>query len=191
LTLKPLSKPRNKLVIEHMDFARRIAAVVHRRIPPFIQLEDLQQEAFVGLIKAARKYNFKSGVPFQGFAYRKVHGAVIDSIRRKNFFESSMYQLLDYVDDLELLQFDAETPITQGHDHGVVTREVQRAVASLPAEDRKVIELRFGEGLTGRAAAERMGVGYCVSSLRKKTAIKNLKRRLEGSPHFEELKRAA
>lgn len=191
MKLKPLSKPRNKLVIEQMEFARRIAAAVHRKLPPFILLDDLESEAYVGLVKAARKFNFTAGVPFQGFAYRKVRGAVIDSIRRKNFIHTSTLQLTEFPDLLEVLQYDAKAGIEASHDHAAVIREVKRAVATLPKQDRQVIELRYEKGLSTQAAGDRMGVGRCVSSLRHKAAIKSLKRRLEGTAHFEELKRAA
>lgn len=174
-----------------MHWASNIARKIHETLPPFILFEDLESEAYLGLVKAARKYNFTSGVPFQGMAYVRVRGAVYDAIRRKNFVHTSTLQLAEFPDAVEVLKYNAEPELLKTHDQAALAREVERAKESLNPQDRKVIELRYERGLTGRAAAAEMGVGFCVSSLRKKTAVANLKRRLEGSPHFEELRRAA
>lgn len=79
---RPRDPERDKLVSEHYDMARRIALRVARRLPEWIQKDDVIASALVGLTEAADRYDTTRGEPFVAFAERRIRGAVLDELRR-------------------------------------------------------------------------------------------------------------
>ncbi len=73
---------RDKLIIEHMEVATRIALRVARRVPDWVTHEDLLGAAMVGLTEAANRYDAGRTEPFVAFAEKRIRGAVIDELRR-------------------------------------------------------------------------------------------------------------
>jgi RNA polymerase sigma factor for flagellar operon FliA len=73
---------RDRLIAEHVDMARRIAGRVARRVPEWIQPDDLVSAALIGLTEAAERFDASQGMPFIAFAERRIRGAVLDELRR-------------------------------------------------------------------------------------------------------------
>jgi RNA polymerase sigma factor for flagellar operon FliA len=73
---------RDLLIAEHVDMARRIAGRVARRVPDWIQADDLVSAALIGLTEAAERFDAAQGMPFVAFAERRIRGAVLDELRR-------------------------------------------------------------------------------------------------------------
>jgi RNA polymerase sigma factor for flagellar operon FliA len=80
--LKPSHAERNRLISEHVEVARRIAASMARRCPDWVQREDLVAAAMLGLTEAAERYDTSRTEPFLGFAEKRIRGAVMDELRR-------------------------------------------------------------------------------------------------------------
>src|SRR5665213_2365510 len=57
--------------------ARQIAV----RLPVHVEIEDLRQNGFVGLLDAVRKYSPDRGVQFESYATFRVRGAILDGLR--------------------------------------------------------------------------------------------------------------
>jgi RNA polymerase sigma factor for flagellar operon FliA len=72
---------RNQLVMEHVDFVKTLARGLSHRLPPQIECAELVSVGVIGLIDAANRYEPDRGVPFTAFARRRVHGAMLDSLR--------------------------------------------------------------------------------------------------------------
>ena len=72
---------RNQLVMEHVDFVKGIASRLSHRLPPQVECAELVSVGVIGLIDAADRYEPSRGVPFAAFARRRVHGAMLDSLR--------------------------------------------------------------------------------------------------------------
>ena len=53
-----------------------------RPVVPSAEVEDLVSAGTIGLIEAVDRYDAKLGVPFVGFAYSRIRGAIIDELRR-------------------------------------------------------------------------------------------------------------
>lgn len=64
-----------------MDWADRIAICQHRRLPRFVQLDDVKQAAYMGLIKATRSFDPDRGASFKTFARYRIVGAIADDLR--------------------------------------------------------------------------------------------------------------
>ena len=174
-----------------MEFAERIAAVVKRRLPPFILLEDLRSEAWVGLIQAALHYDPTTKVPFEAFARRRIHGAVIDSVRRRNFKHTSTLPLVDHAEFLSTLQTRPFDDLEAELDSDTTSDAVRDAVKRMPERDRKVIELRYFEGMNGKQVSRKLGRPESARSTMHKAALLEFRRSVQASPRFADLKKAA
>lgn len=73
---------RNQLIVEHTEFARRIALKMARRCPNYIVREDLVAAGLLGLTEAAGRYDSTRAEPFMPFAEQRIRGAVLDELRR-------------------------------------------------------------------------------------------------------------
>ncbi len=73
---------RDNLVLAHLPLLRSIAHKIHSSLPSCFDLEDLEQAGVLGLIEAATHYDPKGfpGVPFRGYARKRIKGAIQDSI---------------------------------------------------------------------------------------------------------------
>jgi RNA polymerase sigma factor for flagellar operon FliA len=73
---------RAKLVEQHLDISRRAAALVYRRVRDHVDLDELVSLGNAGLAEAAARYDPARGAAFTTFAWYRVHGAIIDGVRR-------------------------------------------------------------------------------------------------------------
>ena len=71
-----------KLVEAHLDLARRIAWHIHLRVGRRVEIDDLLQVAFMGLMDAAQRYVVQPGTPFSAYAGIRIRGAVMDHLRQ-------------------------------------------------------------------------------------------------------------
>lgn len=70
-----------------------IEIVVQRmlpQVPSFMTKEDMQSAAMVGLVDAANKFDPSKGVKFRTFAEYRVRGAILDEMRKLDWFSRSM-----------------------------------------------------------------------------------------------------
>jgi len=75
------------LVERNVDWARQIARHVAGMLPTWFTEDDLIGAAEVALVQLAGKYEPSRGIPFRGYARRRVYGACFDSIRRREYKE--------------------------------------------------------------------------------------------------------
>ena len=55
--------------------------------------EDLYQYGIVGLLTALDRYQYGKGASFKTFAYRRIHGEIIDAIRREGIVSKDAYSM--------------------------------------------------------------------------------------------------
>ena len=72
---------RDKLVMEHVGLVKALASRLAHRIPAQVELSELISVGVLGLIDAAGRYRPSLGVPFDAFARRRIHGAMLDALR--------------------------------------------------------------------------------------------------------------
>ncbi len=81
---------RDGLIEDHLHF---VDFVVHRmrpQIPGFVSLDELKSAAMQGLMEAAGRFDPDKGVLFKTFAETRIRGAVLDEIRKMDWFSRSM-----------------------------------------------------------------------------------------------------
>lgn len=89
----------NQLVLDHVGLVRAIAARLVQRVPSHVELGELVSVGMMGLVEAARRYQPALGVPFDAFARRRVHGAMVDSLRGMDWAPRSVRRMRRELDD--------------------------------------------------------------------------------------------
>lgn len=86
-----------KLVAGHMNLARRIAWHVHGRVGARIEIDDLLQVAYLGLMDAAQRYVAQPGTPFAAYAGIRIRGALMDHLREQSHYARATLQMLSRI----------------------------------------------------------------------------------------------
>jgi RNA polymerase sigma factor FliA len=89
---------RNELVLQHVSLVKTLAARLARRVPSQVEVGELVSVGFVGLVDAARRYEPSLGVPFDAFARRRIHGAMLDALRGLDWAPRSVRKMRRDVD---------------------------------------------------------------------------------------------
>jgi RNA polymerase sigma factor for flagellar operon FliA len=82
----------------HVDLVRSMASRLGRRLPSQVELSELVSVGVLGLIEAANRYQPSLGVPFDAFARRRIHGAMLDALRGLDWVPRSLRKLQRDVD---------------------------------------------------------------------------------------------
>lgn len=107
--MKTVTNKVEKLVGEHMLYAEKLARKFKRKLPSFVDFEDILSSAYVGLVESANKYKETDG-SFTTYAFKRINGSMQDFLRKEYFPENSeeietvpVYQsnLHDLIDFLE------------------------------------------------------------------------------------------
>jgi len=88
----------NQLVLAHTGLVKALASRLAQRVPSHIELNELVSVGMMGLVEAARRYEPALGVPFDAFARRRVHGAMVDSLRGMDWAPRSVRRMRRDVD---------------------------------------------------------------------------------------------
>ena len=73
----------NLLIIHYMNgHVRKLAHKLRAQLPPQVEVEDLVDEAYEGLVDAIRRFNPQRDVRFETFASKRLFGAMRDYLRR-------------------------------------------------------------------------------------------------------------
>ncbi|MGB8259385.1 MAG: sigma-70 family RNA polymerase sigma factor [Terracidiphilus sp.] len=174
-----------------MDQDRQIAAVmaaesgrlrsfIRRRVPNEADVEELVQEVFYELVEAHRLLKPIDYVT--AWLYRVARNRITDLFRKKKPENFSDAAAVD--EDGELLRFEELLPSPDAGPEALYLRgqliaELERAIASLPAEQRAVFVAHEIEGRGFRQLAAETGVNLNTLLARKRYAVLNLRQRLE------------
>lgn len=141
--------------------------------------DEVFQEVWMRIIASRSRYRVEAR--FATFLYRIAHNCVMDHFRRK-----PPLQLLSFDDQPdEALQVPApaaEQPEKRAQ-RGQVARELLRALALLPDEQRDAFLLHEEGGLTLDEIAEVTGVGRETAKSRLRYALSKLRSELTGMEH--------
>jgi RNA polymerase sigma factor for flagellar operon FliA len=107
---------RERLFTVYLPFARALAGRQFKsRGGGDIEYEDLLQLACAGLLEAIDRFNPAFGVPFKGFAVRRIRGGMIDGIAKMNeVSEQISFRNRVQRDRLRSLASDGEGPMPAG-----------------------------------------------------------------------------
>lgn len=134
-TLFSLSAEQQLLVEQHTSMAMKLGKKYRNSIKdPALTMEDLGQEACLGLCQAAAKFNPQNGVAFETYAYAWCLKYVIKAVGREMVMSEMDVELLT---DEEEEEDDAELRLTR----------LNQAMKKLSPMERKVVS--YAHGLHG------------------------------------------
>ncbi|ANY10243.1 hypothetical protein AFB00_20590 [Pseudonocardia sp. HH130630-07] len=76
---------RRRLVEHHTPLVRGVGAKLAVRLPPSVELADLVQSGTFGLMEAIDRFDPARGARFEGYAGRRIHGAMLDELRAQDW----------------------------------------------------------------------------------------------------------
>ena len=96
---------QEQLVLDNLAEVKQIARNILRRLPNFVQLDDLVQAGSIGLIDAARRFGPAHKMPFRQYARIRISGAIFDSLREMDwasrYFRTRQHKLDNATRSLE------------------------------------------------------------------------------------------
>ena len=141
-----------------------------------IEVDDLIQVGWIGMIEAWHRYDESFGVSFWGYAYSRVRGAMSDEVRAAKQFARSVkddYRMEPFIDNVH-------DQVTTDKDPRFGNMTVwDDMLASLPDRDRQIVSLYVIREL----ALHRIGTLYGVSEGRihqiVKVSMKKLRSKMQ------------
>lgn len=76
---------KEEFAIKYAGLVKHIAKRMAMGIPQHVDTEDLINEGVVGFMEALQRFDFNNGAQFQTFATTRIRGAILDSLRKKDF----------------------------------------------------------------------------------------------------------
>ena len=133
--------------------------------------QDVVHESYLALWRAPEAYDPARG-PFRTFFLSLVHHRAVDTIRR----EERMRRRNERASNLEPVAGEdvAEDVVDRAH-LSVRRGEVREALATLPPDQRRVLEMAYFDGLTQVAIAERLGIPLGTVKTRTLAAMQKLR----------------
>jgi RNA polymerase sigma factor for flagellar operon FliA len=86
---------RDALIETYQKYVLGVVAKLMRTLSlPSEQNDDLVGAGYLGLVEAAERYDPKSEVPFSTFAFLRIRGAIIDSIREGSYLSTKAHRFV-------------------------------------------------------------------------------------------------
>lgn len=134
------------------------------------EAEDVLQVVFTRVWTEAGRYDPSKGSP-TSWLLSWVRNGAIDRLRRREALQRAALHSVGHA--------PARAEEAHGHDSSAEERErLQKAVASLPADQRQVIELAYFEGLSQTQIAQRLGEPLGTVKTRVRLGMSKLRQAL-------------
>jgi RNA polymerase sigma factor (sigma-70 family) len=137
--------------------------------------EEIVQEAFLALWRTPEGYDERRG-SVRAWLMGMVHHRAVDAVRRE---EAHRRRAEDMVAGLRDAAEDPAEDLVHELDRPEERRAVRRALATLPTEQRAVIEMMYFEGLTQTGIAEATGIPLGTVKSRTLLGMRRLRSALE------------
>lgn len=139
---------RDQLVLENMALVRHILGRSFANLPSHVDLENLESAGVVGLVQAATAFDPSNGVKFSTFAYRRIHGAIVDELRRNSPLSQEM---LARIAAISKIREELSQPAT-------VEILAEKAALTVEEVEEALQAMRFASPEEYTEAAENIGV---------------------------------
>lgn len=158
---------RAQLGIFYRKYAPRIYALAYSHCREQSTAEDIMQSAFVGLVNALRA----------GRAVDNPVGYLVQAVRNRSASTRRVAQGAGVEEE----PASANDPANEVQRHEQA-RQLWEAVALLPQEQREIVYLHVGAGLTFEAIAKTVDVPLGTALKRYYNALERLKHKLKDMP---------
>lgn len=108
----PGSVTENQIVEQYLPLVKAVVGRLAMTLPSHVNSDDLYSAGLVGLLKAVRRFDFKSGSSFENYARVRIRGSVFDELRRLDWVPRSVHDKAKKVELVmqELAQRDGSVP---------------------------------------------------------------------------------
>ena len=146
---------RERLAVKFLPLVQVSAGRLAMHLPSWIRPEDLYGAGATGLLGAIDRYDASRGIPFEGFAQRRIRGAMLDELRALDLLPRAARDRAERVRaaERELADAGAEVTVQDICEKAGVTPEeyldVERALRT-----SRILSLEVAtdaEGHTGRS----------------------------------------
>lgn len=100
---------RDEFILNHLWLVRHLVGKLTARLPPGVDVDNLESAGLLGLVEAAQRFDVTRGVDFKAFAALRIRGAIIDEARRNSPLPQ---ELLHHVKLVSKAQEQLSPPIT-------------------------------------------------------------------------------
>lgn len=83
---------KDELWQQHIPLVRHEALKLASRLPSSVELDDLLQVGYIGLLNAAERYDPKHGTAFTTYATQRIRGAMLDELRSRDWIPRQVRQ---------------------------------------------------------------------------------------------------
>jgi RNA polymerase sigma factor for flagellar operon FliA len=194
------STSRCTLIERYAPLATSVARRMRVPTGALMGRDDVESAALIGLIDAVDRYDPDRGVPFEGYAGLRIRGAILDELRRlDDHTRAERHRARTVVEDAEpeigaygaTLSLDlllesgdrdwaAEDDSTDQYESQDMRMRVESALRYLPPRQREVLARYYGDSLTLRESAMKMGISEARACQLHGRAIQNLRQELAG-----------
>jgi RNA polymerase sigma factor for flagellar operon FliA len=192
------SASRCALIERYASLATSVARRMRVPTGALMGRDDVESAAVIGLINAVDRYDPDRGVPFEGYAGLRIRGAILDELRRlddhtrderrraRDVAQDTEPEIGAYGATLSLdLLLETGDRDWAAEDDGVdpfesqdLRTRVESALECLPPRQRELLARYYGDSLTLRESALKMGISEARACQLHGRAIQNLRHAL-------------
>ena len=89
---------RDSLVMENLSVVGMVVRRLARKLPPSVEIDDVQSAGILGLMDAAQKFDPSRGARFRTYAELRVQGAILDYLRSLSWAPRGMHRRAKEID---------------------------------------------------------------------------------------------
>jgi RNA polymerase sigma factor FliA len=156
-----------RLVAGNLDYVRGMAGQMRRSLPAAIEIDDLVGYGAIGLCESAARFDRASGARFSTYSHMRIRGAILDGVR-----------LMGWFGQVRVDEDVAAQPAPLSAAEFELAAAVRHAVAALPYEARRLIELHYFEDRPLEECGNVLGVSKSWASRLRTRALALLGERL-------------
>jgi RNA polymerase sigma factor, sigma-70 family len=159
-----------------LTYYSTLCVFAERFIGKVDQVEDIVQGVFLNILQ--KEIAFLNESHLKGYLYRSIHHACLDMIKTSRH---SLERDTGFYEDQE--KSEENFYLTQ------VTRselliEMQNAIAALPMQSARIIELSYLEGKSNQEIADNLGLAVQTVKNQKRIALDLLRSKLSGDAYL-------
>jgi len=84
---------RDELISEYRSYVHKlVTSLIHKMSLPTKLYDDLVSAGYLGLVEAAERYDKAAGKEFRSYAFLRIRGSIIDSLRESSEFSGRAYR---------------------------------------------------------------------------------------------------
>jgi len=171
-----------ELFEEHLDWAKRTAFVLARRIGQHMNrtAADIAQIGLIGLMQAVVRFD-PSYSNFQAFAYQRIRGALLDHARDSSWLSRSEFREgvnAAHVDYDELVKLGHVAPVDSEVRRKIMRAALRRVMAKLSIRER-VLLLTFEKDFSLREWGEIYNLSESRASQLRDELVKRIRRQFD------------